>query len=122
MPFMISKGMDVNAMFESDDDENLFIWIRRFYNDEVREEQYEAVYESEEWQSEIKPVVRSLIDVEEIVVHRARDPKISNAVSSIYVAWTVKDHLNTGQEDKFTIYCSEKHGRWNYGLKAALSE
>ena len=48
VPFMISKGMDVNAMFESDDDENLFIWIRRFDDDEVREEQYEAVYESEE--------------------------------------------------------------------------
>ena len=72
VPFMISNGMDVNAMFESDDDENLFIWIRRFDDDDVREEQYEAVYESEEWQSEIKPGVRSLIDVEEIVVHRAR--------------------------------------------------
>ncbi len=72
VPFMISKGMDVNAMFESDDEENLFIWIRRFDDDDVREAQYEAVYESEEWQAEIKPVVRNLIDVEEIVVHRAR--------------------------------------------------
>lgn len=77
VPFVVSKGMVVAAMFEGANDPNLFIWIRRFDDEAHREELYKAVYEAEEWQSEIKPIVRSLVDVDEAVIHRVRATPLS---------------------------------------------
>ena len=36
--FITAHGMVVSAMFRSEEDENLFIWIRRFDNEAHREE------------------------------------------------------------------------------------
>ena len=69
VPFIVSKGMVPVAMFKSPKDPNLFLWIRRFENEAHRTELYTAVYESDEWQRDFKPVVRSLVDVENAVVH-----------------------------------------------------
>lgn len=68
VPFITSKGMEVTAMFESLEDENRFIWLRRFENEAAKQELYEAVYQSEEWQTNFKPTVRSLVDVENAIV------------------------------------------------------
>ena len=72
VPFIVSKGMVVTAMFESDEDPNAFIWIRRFDDEKHREQLYKAVYETDEWQRDFKPTVRSLVDVENAVVQRVR--------------------------------------------------
>lgn len=70
VPFITSRGMVVNAMFEGEEEKDLFIWIRQFDNEAHRDELYKAVYETEEWQSEFKPVVRSMVDVGKAIVHR----------------------------------------------------
>lgn len=69
-PFMTARGMVIPAMFRGKDDDNLHIWIRRFDNEAHREELYKAVYESEDWQTNYKPTVRQLVDVEKTIVHR----------------------------------------------------
>ena len=69
-PFMIAKGMVIPAMFRGEDNENLFIWIRRFDDEAHREALYKSVYETDEWQTSYKPTVRRLVDVENAVVHR----------------------------------------------------
>ena len=70
VPFMTAKGMVIPALFRGEEDEDLQIWIRRFDDEAHREKLYKAVYESDEWQSEFKPTVRQLVDVEKTVVHR----------------------------------------------------
>ena len=72
VPCMTSKGIVVTAMFQGEEDENLHVWIRRFNDETHREKLYRAVYESDEWQSEIKPTVRKLVDVEKTIVHRVK--------------------------------------------------
>lgn len=69
-PFMIARGMVITAMFQGEEDKSLHIWIRRFDDEAHREQLYAAVYETEEWQTNFKPTVRQLVDVEKTVVHR----------------------------------------------------
>ena len=69
VPFIVSKGMVPVAMFRSPKDPNLFVWIRRFENEKMRTELYKAVYESDEWQADYRPVIRNLVDVENAIVH-----------------------------------------------------
>ena len=68
-PFITERGMKIDAMFRGVEDPNVFVWIRRFDNETHRQELYKAVYETDHWQSEIKPTVRSLVDIENAVVH-----------------------------------------------------
>ncbi|MEP1206146.1 MAG: NIPSNAP family protein [Rhizobiaceae bacterium] len=77
VPFIVSKGMVVTALFESEDDPNAFIWIRRFDSEEHRDELYKAVYETDEWQTNFKPTVRRLVDVEKAVVQRVKGTQFS---------------------------------------------
>lgn len=70
VPFMTSRGMVIPAMFQGADDDSLHIWIRRFDDDAHRERLYEAVYESEDWQANYKPIVRTLVDTEKTIVKR----------------------------------------------------
>lgn len=69
-PFMTARGMVIPAMFCGEDNDNLHIWIRRFDDEAHREQAYEAVYGSQDWQENYKPRVRQLVDVEKTVVHR----------------------------------------------------
>jgi hypothetical protein len=46
IPFQISKGMVVVGSFVGQEEEDLYIWIRRFESEEERERLYEEVYES----------------------------------------------------------------------------
>ena len=70
IPFQISKGMVVVGSFVGEEEEDLYVWIRRFDSEEQREQLYAAVYEDEEWTSVIGPKVGTLIDREQIVVKR----------------------------------------------------
>lgn len=72
VPFITSKGMKVEAMYRGVEDPNVFIWIRRFDNEAHRQELYKAVYESDEWPKDFKPTVRSLVDVDNAVIHVVR--------------------------------------------------
>ena len=70
MPFQISKGMVIIGSFVGEENPDLYIWIRRFQDEQEREQLYAAVYESDEWKNEIAPKVGELLIREEIQVTR----------------------------------------------------
>jgi NIPSNAP len=62
IPYQISKGMVVTAAFVGEQDEDTYIWIRRFTSEEERAALYKAVYENDYWQKEVSPRVGNLLD------------------------------------------------------------
>ena len=70
IPFQISKGMVVAGSFVGEEEDDLYVWIRRFDSEEQRESLYDAVYQSEEWKSVIAPQIPAMMDRERIVVRR----------------------------------------------------
>ncbi len=70
LPFQISKGMVVIGSFIGAEEDDLYIWIRRFDNEEQREALYAAVYQSDEWQNVIAPQIPEMMDRERMVIRR----------------------------------------------------
>jgi len=70
IPFQISKGMVVIGSFVGEEEDDLYVWIRRFEDEAHREHLYAAVYEDARWLNEISPRVGELLDREKIVVTR----------------------------------------------------
>jgi hypothetical protein len=70
IPFQIAQGMVVIGSFVGEQEEDLYVWIRRFESEEQREELYEKVYQSDTWQNEISPQVGDMLDRSKIVVTR----------------------------------------------------
>ncbi|MEO8541624.1 MAG: NIPSNAP family protein [bacterium] len=70
IPFQTGKGMVITGSFTGEQDENLYVWIRRFDDEADREKLYTAVYQSDEWKNTIGPKVGELLDREKIVVTR----------------------------------------------------
>ena len=70
IPFQIARGMVITGSFVGEQDEDLYVWIRRFEDEAEREALYTAVYESDEWKNTIGPKIRELLDRENIVVSR----------------------------------------------------
>jgi hypothetical protein len=62
--------MVVVGSFVGQEDEDLYVWVRRFDSEAQREQLYRAVYQSERWQQEISPRVEELLDRETIQVIR----------------------------------------------------
>jgi len=86
IPFQVKQGMVIHGSFTMDSTDEFslrdgervmdstqkgetYVWIRRFESTEQKEKLYEAVYESEEWVSNIGPRLGTLIDRNSIVVH-----------------------------------------------------
>lgn len=70
LPFQVSHGMVICGSYQGEEDESVYVWIRRFDNEAQREQQYEAVYKSDHWQNDILPQVEKLINRETINVQR----------------------------------------------------
>jgi NIPSNAP len=70
IPFQVSKGMVIVGSFVGQEEEDLYVWIRRFESEEERKRQYEAVYESDHWKNVIAPQVPMMIDRDAIKVSR----------------------------------------------------
>ena len=70
IPFQQSKGMVILGSFTDEEDETVYIWVRRFRDEAEREAQYEAVYQSDEWTNEIGPRIPEMMEREGIVVRR----------------------------------------------------
>ena len=66
IPFQVSKGMVICGSFVGEEDPDLYFWIRRFDSEEERERLYEAVYQSDYWETTIGPRVGELIDREAV--------------------------------------------------------
>lgn len=70
IPFQISKGMVIVGSFVGEQDQDLYVWIRRFTSEAEREQLYQEVYQSDRWKNEIGPRVGDLIDREQTKVSR----------------------------------------------------
>ena len=70
IPFQVSKGMVICGSFVGEEEDDLYIWIRRFESEAQRVELYAAVYESDTWKNEISPSIPDMLDREKIVVTR----------------------------------------------------
>ena len=70
IPFQVSKGMVIAGSFVGEEDENLYVWIRRFDSEQERKDLYESVYESDHWKTNIGPRVPEYIDREQSIITR----------------------------------------------------
>lgn len=70
IPFQVSQGMVVLGSFVGEQEDDLYVWIRRFESEEAREMLYAKVYQSDYWQNEISPLVGDMLDRERIQVTR----------------------------------------------------
>lgn len=70
IPFQVSKGMVVAGSFIGEEEDDLYVWIRRFDSEEERERLYEAVYQSDFWKDSIDPRVPEYLDRSRTVVTR----------------------------------------------------
>jgi hypothetical protein len=70
IPFQISKGMVVLGSFVDEENDDIYYWMRRFTDENEREQLYQAVYQSREWKEEIAPKTNDLLDRSKIVVKR----------------------------------------------------
>ena len=76
IPFQVSKGMVILGSFVGEEEDDLYVWIRRFDSEPDRKRLYEAVYESDHWKNTIAPQIPPMIDREKIKVTRiASTPK-----------------------------------------------
>ena len=70
IPFQVSKGMVIVGSFVGEQEQDLYVWIRRFESESERERLYEAVYQSDEWMNNISPKIPEMLDRDKIVVTR----------------------------------------------------
>lgn len=70
IPFQVSKGMVIVGSFVGEQEDDLYIWIRRFASEEERVAQYQAVYETDYWKNEIAPQVSAMLDRPRMVITR----------------------------------------------------
>lgn len=70
IPFQTSKGMVITGSYRGEEDDSIYIWLRRFDSEAEREELYAAVYESDHWKTVIGPRVPDHINREAIEVMR----------------------------------------------------
>ena len=67
IPFQMSKGVVVVGSFVALEEDDLYVWIRRFENDSERKRLYKEVYESDTWINEIKPQADKILIRERII-------------------------------------------------------
>src|SRR5215510_12381808 len=70
IPFQVKMGMVILGSFVGEEDESIYVWIRRFESEAERKRLYDLVYQSDYWKNEISPKVPTLIDREQIKVTR----------------------------------------------------
>ena len=70
IPFQVAKGMVVVGSFIAQEEDDLYVWIRRFESEEERERLYQAVYDSDQWKNEVSPGIGTMLDRETIQVTR----------------------------------------------------
>ena len=70
IPFQTAKGMSILGSWVGEEEEDLFVWIRRFDSEQERERLYKEVYDSEEWKEKIAPSIPEMMDREKAKVTR----------------------------------------------------
>lgn len=70
LPYQVSKGMVVCGIFQGEEDDSVFFWIRRFESEADRERLYAAVYEDDHWKTKLSDRVGQHINRETIICNR----------------------------------------------------
>ena len=70
IPVQVSKGMVAIGSFVGQEEEDLYVWMRRFESEKERERLYKEVYDSAYWQNKILPQVVEMLDREKTQVTR----------------------------------------------------
>lgn len=70
IPFQVAQGMVILGSFTGEEDDSVYVWIRRFKDEAERERLYQAVYESDHWKESIAPRIPEMMDREAIKVIR----------------------------------------------------
>ena len=70
IPFQVGKGMVIVGSFVGEQEQDLYVWIRRFESESERERLYEAVYQSDEWLNNMAPKIPEMMDRTKIVITR----------------------------------------------------
>ena len=77
IPFQTSKGVVILGSFVAEEDPNVYVWLRRFENEEHRKAMYAAVYDSDHWKNEIAPKLKGVLVRETIQVTRLTPTALS---------------------------------------------
>jgi hypothetical protein len=77
IPFQVAKGMVISASFRGEDDDSIYVWIRRFESEEHRKALYDAVYGTTEWTEGIGPRLTDVLDRDAMVVTRLSPTQMS---------------------------------------------
>jgi hypothetical protein len=78
IPFQTARGMTILGSWVGEEEDDLFVWIRRFESEQERERLYQDVYESTEWKEKIAPKIPEMLDREKIKVTRMTPTPRSN--------------------------------------------
>ena len=70
IPFQTAKGIVIIGSWVAEQEDDLYVWLRRFDSEAERERLYREVYQSDHWKEHLAPRVGELIDRERIVVTR----------------------------------------------------
>ncbi len=70
IPYQQSTGMTVTGSFVDELDDDGYVWIRRFDDEEQRAALYAATYDSDRWKDEIAPRVTELLLLDQSVITR----------------------------------------------------
>ena len=70
IPFQTSKGMRIVGSWVGEEDDDLFVWMRRFDDEADRERLYTAVYESDEWKNNLGPQASELLQRGKSIITR----------------------------------------------------
>ena len=70
IPLQVKKGMVIVGSFVGEEDENIYVWIRRFKDEAERKRLYKEVYENDHWENNLLPRVASCIEREKNIITR----------------------------------------------------
>ena len=70
IPFQQSKGMTILGSFTGEEEDDLYVWIRRFESEAERERLYNDVYQSDHWKNNIAPKIPEMLDRDRMKVSR----------------------------------------------------
>ena len=74
VPFQTARGMTILGSWTAEEDEEGFVWLRRFEDEADRERLYAAVYDSDEWKNTMGPKARELLQPNAVVTRMNPTP------------------------------------------------
>jgi hypothetical protein len=77
IPFQAGQGMSILGSFVDEENPDVYVWIRRFDDEEARKALYAKVYESDHWKQNLAPRFPEIMRRESIQVTRLNPTRSS---------------------------------------------